>query len=68
MEPDVWGYNWATLSLGDINTGTWSSRLGVGHKADDLSLQKYISGKSKVETGRSSSQEWTTLPESSKEG
>jgi hypothetical protein len=22
------GYNWATLFLGDINTGTWSSRLG----------------------------------------
>jgi hypothetical protein len=22
------GYNWATLFLGDINTGTWPSRLG----------------------------------------
>jgi hypothetical protein len=22
------GYNWATLFLGDINTGTWASRLG----------------------------------------
>jgi hypothetical protein len=24
------GYNWATLFLGDINTGTWPSRLGGG--------------------------------------
>jgi hypothetical protein len=23
------GYNWATLFLGDINTGTWPSSLGV---------------------------------------
>jgi hypothetical protein len=23
-EPSAWGYNRATLSLGDINTGTWS--------------------------------------------
>jgi hypothetical protein len=23
-----WGYNWATLFLGDINTGTWHYRLG----------------------------------------
>jgi hypothetical protein len=22
------GYNWATLFLGDINTGTWPSKLG----------------------------------------
>jgi hypothetical protein len=34
----AWGYNWADLSLGDINTGTWSSKLGVGRKADDLAL------------------------------
>jgi hypothetical protein len=34
----AWGYNWTTLSLGDINTGTWSSRLGVRRKADDLAL------------------------------
>jgi hypothetical protein len=26
-------YNWTNLSL-----GTWSSRLGVGHKSDDLSV------------------------------
>jgi hypothetical protein len=27
-EPSVWGYNRATLFLGDINTGTWPSKLG----------------------------------------
>jgi hypothetical protein len=27
-EPSVLGYNWATLFLGDINTGTLRSRLG----------------------------------------
>jgi hypothetical protein len=25
--PSTWGYTWATISLGDINTETWSSRL-----------------------------------------
>jgi hypothetical protein len=35
-EPGARGYNWATLSLGNMNTNTWSSRLGVGHKTDDL--------------------------------
>jgi hypothetical protein len=28
MEPDAWGYNWATQSLRNTNTGTSSSRLG----------------------------------------
>jgi hypothetical protein len=27
-EPSAWGYNWATLLLGDINTGTWPFMLG----------------------------------------
>jgi hypothetical protein len=27
-KPSAWGYNWVTLFLGDINTGTWPSRLG----------------------------------------
>jgi hypothetical protein len=26
------GYNWDTLFLGEINTGTWSSRLGESQK------------------------------------
>jgi hypothetical protein len=38
-EPGAWRYKWATLSLGDINTKTWSSRLGVGCMTDDLALQ-----------------------------
>jgi hypothetical protein len=27
-EPSARGHNWATLFLGDINTGTWPSKLG----------------------------------------
>jgi hypothetical protein len=27
-EPSTRGYNWATMLLGDINIGTWPSRLG----------------------------------------
>jgi hypothetical protein len=30
MESGAWGYNRATLFLGDINTETWSSSLGAG--------------------------------------
>jgi hypothetical protein len=48
----VWVY-WATLSLGDINTETWSSRLGVGRKADGLIVVK----SKEVETG------WSDLTE-----
>jgi hypothetical protein len=33
--PSAWGYNWAPLSLGVINTETWSSRLGVGRGANN---------------------------------
>jgi hypothetical protein len=40
----VWGYNWATLSLGDINThiGTWSSRLGLDKKLTPLLCKKLL--------------------------
>jgi hypothetical protein len=53
MEPSVWGYNWDTLSLGDINTETWPSRLGDGRKTDHhCSVKKNIVAKSKnVKTG-----------------
>jgi hypothetical protein len=27
-KPSTWVYNWTTLFLEDVNTGTWSSRLG----------------------------------------
>jgi hypothetical protein len=36
--PGAWGYNWATLPLGDINTEVWSSRVGVGRGADNPTL------------------------------
>jgi hypothetical protein len=26
-KPSAWGYNWVTLFLREINTGTWPSRL-----------------------------------------
>jgi hypothetical protein len=43
-------------SGGDINTGTWASRLEVGHKFDGLVLYKNIVEKSKeVKTGQSNS-------------
>lgn len=40
MEPSVWGYNWATMSLGNINIETWPSRLGDGRKTDRDPLSK----------------------------
>jgi hypothetical protein len=36
--PSVREYSWATLYPGDINTEAWSSSLGVGHEADNLTL------------------------------
>jgi hypothetical protein len=36
------GVNRATLSLGDINTETWCSRLGLYVRLDNLALYKYI--------------------------
>jgi hypothetical protein len=27
-EPNACVYNWTSLFLGEINTGTWSSRMG----------------------------------------
>jgi hypothetical protein len=61
-ESGAWGYNWAALSLGDINTETWYSRLGVGHKADDLVLKNIITAKFKEVKTRSN------LAKTSKEG
>lgn len=39
---NIWGYNWGTLSLGDIDIEPWSSGLGVGYKTDDLALKKLL--------------------------
>jgi hypothetical protein len=33
-----WGCNRANVSLWDINTEMWSSRFGVGGKANELAL------------------------------
>jgi hypothetical protein len=37
--PSACGYSWATWPQGDINSEDWSSRLGVWHKASDLTLE-----------------------------
>jgi hypothetical protein len=37
--PTAWGYSWVTQHQGDINSEDWSSRLGVGRKASDLTLE-----------------------------
>jgi hypothetical protein len=57
-EPSTWGYIWTTLSLGDIKTETWSSRQGVGRKADILALKKnnIVAISKEVKTGRQTQQ------------
>jgi hypothetical protein len=37
-EPGAWGITEPPHHWGNINTETWSSKLGVGHKADNLAL------------------------------
>jgi hypothetical protein len=37
-EGSAWGYDWATLFLGDINIETWSSRLRVESKTGYLDV------------------------------
>jgi hypothetical protein len=48
-EPSARGYNWTTLFLEDINTGTWPSRLGesqmrvkYGHEFCGTSTQEWL--------------------------
>jgi hypothetical protein len=36
--PSAWGYSWATLSPGVINTKAWSSRSGVGRWTNNPAL------------------------------
>jgi hypothetical protein len=49
-ELSAWGYNWATLLLGDINTQTWYSRLDA--RLMTLHCKKITVAKSKeVRTG-----------------
>jgi hypothetical protein len=40
--PSAWEYNCATRPQGDVYSGEWSSRLGVGRKASDLTVEKLI--------------------------
>jgi hypothetical protein len=52
MELSAWKYSCATVSMGDINTGTTSSRLVLRRKDDDIAAIKIIVMKSKeVKTG-----------------
>jgi hypothetical protein len=37
--PSAWGYNWAIRPQGDINSGDWPSRFGIGRKVSDLTLE-----------------------------
>jgi hypothetical protein len=37
--PIACGYNWRSVSLGDLNEEIWSSVLGVEREADKLTLQ-----------------------------
>jgi hypothetical protein len=40
------------MSLGDVNTENWSSRLGVGLMADDLAVfKKFVTKSKEVKTG-----------------
>jgi hypothetical protein len=68
-EPGAWKYNWATLSLGNINTGTWPSRFGLDARLMTLLCKEIIVVKSKeVKTGLFKTQEWANQTDSSKEG
>jgi hypothetical protein len=37
--PSAWRYYWANRPQRDIKFGDWPSRLGVGRKANDLTLE-----------------------------
>jgi hypothetical protein len=47
VNPVPMRYNWATLSLVNVNTWTWCSRLGAGGKADDWAVKETLVAKSK---------------------
>lgn len=42
MGTRCWGYNWATLLLGDLNKEARYSRLRDGRRADELALLKIL--------------------------
>jgi hypothetical protein len=41
-DPYARGYNWATLFLGEINTGTWRSWLGGSLKNRDNKICSWV--------------------------
>jgi hypothetical protein len=40
----AWGYNWASLFLGEINTGTWPPRLGESKKIETIKYARESHG------------------------
>jgi hypothetical protein len=50
--PSVQGYSWDTLPPGDINSETWSSRLGVGRGANNPTPEKNIKKPQAMPVGR----------------
>jgi hypothetical protein len=51
-ELDARGYNWATLSIGEMNSVIWPSRMGVGGRLTTIHCRKITVAKSKeLKTG-----------------
>jgi hypothetical protein len=52
MEPGAWGYNWATLSLGDLNTGDLVLQVGgLDARLRNFSLKNTVAKSKVVKTG-----------------
>jgi hypothetical protein len=51
METGAWRYDWTTLSLEKINTGTWASKLGVGLRLTTSLLKKIVVKSEEMKTG-----------------
>jgi hypothetical protein len=70
-EPSAWRYNRATLFLGDINTGTWLSRLGslqsetvkFGHESQGTGPENDCTGEIQSETVKFGHESRGTGPE-----
>jgi hypothetical protein len=53
-ELSAWGYIWPTLSLGDVNKGTWSYMLGLKARLATLLCEEkkiIVAKMNEVETG-----------------
>jgi hypothetical protein len=60
--PSARGYNWVTLSLADINTEDWSSKLGVGTRFITLSIKIRLSRSLNQDLGLDGYQGYSTNP------